>query len=180
MKVFLFSCLLIIIASKNLRNIANWDWNTVYNALVSQHNTLRKKHRSGNLVKFNAIEELAQKTAKMNAEKGSLIHTQDKYNGQYVGQNLYLSSWAPSADDILEGWYTEEIVHYDYTTGTSKDGGVIGHFTQVVWKSSTQIGCAYAVGKWGSFSNSYFVCCNYLPAGNYIGEYTKNVFKPTS
>ena len=180
MKAIIFSCLLILIATNNLRGTASWDWNTVYTNLISQHNTLRKKHRAGNLIKLTEIEEYAQATAKMNAQKGSLIHTREYYNGQPVGQNLYVSSWAPSADNILNGWYTSEIVHYDYTTGKSKDGGVVGHFTQVVWKSSAKIGCAYAVGAWGSYSNSYFVCCNYYPAGNYIGQETKNVFPPTS
>ena len=180
MKVILFSCLLILITSNNLRSAADWDFNTVYSGIISQHNTLRKKHKSGALTKLSKIEEYAQATAKYNAQLGTLKHTREYYNGQPVGQNLYLSTWAPSATNVLTSWYTEEQVHYNYATGESKDGEVTGHFTQVVWKSTTKIGCGYAVGKWKTYSNSYFLCCDYYPAGNYQGQYVKNVLKPTS
>jgi hypothetical protein len=42
----------------------------------------------------------------------------------------------------------------------------IGHYTQIVWKKSTQIG----VGKAGGI-----VVLNYSPPGNYRGSYTANV-----
>ena len=68
----------------------------------------------------------------------------------------------------------EEEPHYDYAKGTSKDGEVNGHFTQVVWKFSKQIGCAYSVGKFMTYNNAYYVCCDYFPAGNYQGQYATN------
>jgi len=52
-----------------------------------------------------------------------------------------------------------------------------GHFTQVVWKSSTQVGCAVA-GP--SKSGWFYVGCNYTPPGNYQGQYVANVLNPTS
>ena len=69
--------------------------------------------------------------------------------------------------------------YYDFN---NVDNGTItaGHFTQVVWKSSKQIGCAVAVGPWKTFTNSYYVGCNYLPVGNVLGQYSKNVSPPTS
>ena len=51
-----------------------------------------------------------------------------------------------------------------------------GHFTQVVWKDSQELGIARARtrdGKW-------LVVANYLPAGNFIGRYPDNVFPPIS
>ena len=33
---------------------------------------------------------------------------------------------------------------YDFDTGKSKNGGVVGHFTQMVWDTSIQLGCARA------------------------------------
>ena len=70
--------------------------------------------------------------------------------------------------------------NYNYKFGKSKNGEVIEHFTQLVWKSTTHIGCAYAEGTWSGFKPSYFVCCNYYPAGNYQNQYIKNVGKPNS
>ena len=180
MKAFLFSCLILLVSSLNLRNTAAWDFTKFYNDLVSLHNTLRTKHRVGKLTKLQAIATMAQKTATNCAKIKTLQHSQDKYNNQPVGQNLYLYTNPPSASDVLKGWYYEEEPHYDYKRGVSKDGGVTGHFTQVVWKSSQKIGCAYSNGKYKTYNNAYYICCNYFPAGNYYGHYTANVALPSS
>ena len=47
-----------------------------------------------------------------------------------------------------------------------------GHFTQLVWKGSKQIGCGASCNN----SNKCYVTCNYYPPGNYIGQFTSNVF----
>ena len=180
MKAILFSCLLLIVSSTNLRGTAAYNWETVYTDLVNQHNTLRTKHRVGKLTKLKDIATMALATAKNCAKLKTLKHSSDSYSGQPVGQNLYVSTWGPTAKDILQGWYYEEEPNYNYNTGKSKNGGVIGHFTQVVWKNTKQIGCAYATGTYLAYSNSYYVCCNYFPAGNYYGQYTQNVRTPSA
>ena len=180
MKAILFLSLLILISSNNLRSTAAWNFDTMYTDLVNQHNTLRKKHKTNNLTKLAAIAKMAKACSDGCAKLGNLQHTRDYYNNQPVGQNLYVSTWAPSAADVLQGWYYEEEPHYDYAKGKSKDGEVTGHFTQVVWKSSKQIGCAFSVGKFMSYNSAYYICCDYFPAGNYQNQYTTNVAKPTS
>ena len=180
MKVILYACLLILISSNNLRKTANWDFNSMYSDLIVQHNILRKKHKASPLTKLVAIQNLAKKTAEGCAKLGKLQHTKDYYDNQPVGQNLYMSTNAPSAANILQGWYFSEEPHYDYGRGESKDGGVTGHFTQLVWKKSKTIGCAYANGNYKTYKNAYYICCNYYPAGNYYGQYTSNVAKPSS
>ena len=78
------------------------------------------------------------------------------YNAGYLGTSP------------VDSWY-EEIKDYsfarsDYIKGT-------GHFTQVVWKNSKQLGCGVACG-----SNDYcYVTCNYYPGGNYLGQFRTNV-----
>jgi hypothetical protein len=44
-----------------------------------------------------------------------------------------------------------------------------GHYTQVVWEETEQVGCGYASCENG---NSIFevIVCNYDPPGNYIGQ----------
>ena len=44
-----------------------------------------------------------------------------------------------------DSWY-EEVTEgqYDFDTGKSKNQGVVGHFTQMVWDTSIQLGCARA------------------------------------
>lgn len=51
-----------------------------------------------------------------------------------------------------------------------------GHFTQMVWKGSEQLGC----GSVTTSSGALYVVCNYSPPGNYIGEFVANVLQPSS
>ena len=64
-------------------------------------------------------------------------------------------------------WY-DEIAQYRFP-----DGGFsmeTGHFTQVVWRGTTQVGCGHSQCK----GNDIWVC-NYDPAGNWDGQYRENV-----
>ncbi|KAJ5147368.1 hypothetical protein N7526_000720 [Penicillium atrosanguineum] len=57
-----------------------------------------------------------------------------------------------------------------------------GHFSQIIWKGTTHVGCATVVcdglGNVDSSSSLPFTVCNYSPAGNYAGEYGDNVLAP--
>lgn len=57
-----------------------------------------------------------------------------------------------------------------------------GHFSQIVWKSTTQVGCATvmcdSLGNIDASRSLPFTVCNYNPAGNTGGEYADNVLKP--
>ncbi len=46
---------------------------------------------------------------------------------------------------------------------------------QVVWRGTTQVGCAVA-DCGGSFRNFYV--CNYSPQGNIWGQFAQNVYPP--
>ncbi len=52
-----------------------------------------------------------------------------------------------------------------------------GHFTQVVWKESTELGVGRAVGKIKQGYFCTFIVARYRPAGNYRGKYKGNVKK---
>ena len=57
-----------------------------------------------------------------------------------------------------------------YFPDVSRTGRVadVGHFTQIVWPASRQVGCAMASNR----SSDYLVC-RYLPAGNIVGTYLR-------
>ena len=63
--------------------------------------------------------------------------------------------------------YGEE-KNYNYVTGNGT--GLIGHFTQVVWKGSEKVGVGIAT----SGPNTWIVA-KYAPAGNVLGKYVSNV-----
>lgn len=69
--------------------------------------------------------------------------------------------------------YAEEAQHqYGKEPTTLKTG----HFTQVVWKDSTELGVGMARNRNGEV----YVVCNYNPAGNFLGSFTENVLPPGS
>ena len=82
-----------------------------------------------------------------------------------------------SADfgNVVDLWY-DEVEYYDFDDpGTSTDPSkAIGHFTQVVWKGSTKLGCGVA-----SCPSGQVVVCQYSAAGNYLGQYGDNVGRGT-
>ncbi|GAA6037805.1 hypothetical protein JCM8097_005047 [Rhodosporidiobolus ruineniae] len=84
------------------------------------------------------------------------------------GENL-----GATYEDNLAGmitWWASEASEYDYSNpGWNYDAG---HFTQVVWKSTTSLGCANVLcptlteGSSTIGTNEYLIVCHYLPAGN--------------
>ena len=62
--------------------------------------------------------------------------------------------------EMVKDWY-DEIQDYNFDTGKS-NGGVILHFTQVVWKETTELGMATAMSK-----ENFFTVARYKPKGNF-------------
>merc|ERR1711963_881853 len=92
-----------------------------------------------------------------------------------TAQNTYMSSGRAAQDQAqgaVDSWYSE-IKDYTFGKEPSWGGPVTGHFTQVVWKGSTEVGVG--VAQEGS---KVVVVANYSPPGNYIGQYVDNVPAP--
>ena len=69
--------------------------------------------------------------------------------------------------DASAGWY-EEKKDYKYSKiKRIRVGPPIGHYTQMVWKDTKEVGISYATSK----SGSVYVVARYYPPGNYSGEY---------
>ena len=75
--------------------------------------------------------------------------------------------------EMVADWYSDES-NYDYNTGKSK-GGEILHFTQVVWKETTELGMATAIS-----ADTWFSVARYKKRGNmgYAEDYIENVPRP--
>jgi hypothetical protein len=64
--------------------------------------------------------------------------------------------------------YYDEKSLFDFSNGGFSNA--TGNFTQVVWKSSTRVGCGISCD--GKFC---FGTCSYSPAGNHQGKFRDNV-----
>ncbi|XP_065915987.1 GLIPR1-like protein 1 [Dysidea avara] len=86
-----------------------------------------------------------------------------------VGENLAISSGRGEDYQFLFTLWHNEHRNYDYNTGTCS--GVCGHYTQVVWARSNQLGCGVTLCttvEGFSGTNAVNLVCNYGPAGNFI------------
>lgn len=105
------------------------------------------------------------------ASKDELEHSDAKY-----GENIFASSDiklsdSEAATQATTEWYNE-VYEYDYETYEAT-WETTGHFTQVVWNVTKNVGIGIARSK-----RFVYVCADYDPPGNLFGAYKKNVFRP--
>ena len=84
------------------------------------------------------------------------------------GENM---AWGyRSITAVVKAWYDEEEYNDYANPGFSYQ---TGHFTQVVWKGTTEIGCALKT-QCSNWPTTWI--CQYNPPGNYQGRFSENVF----
>lgn len=148
---------------------------------VCAHNAHRKKLPAGQPVPSPALpaviwNQALSDWAKSHVKKCVFEHSDGNARkakfGQPIGENLHASTNpAVTPEDAIRSW-VEEAQYYNYNTNTCT-GGVCGHYTQVIWRNSVEIGCAITTCENlanTEFTNAKVISCNYKPAGNYIGQ----------
>ncbi len=89
------------------------------------------------------------------------------------GENLFASSAVSNAAAVITSWQ-DEAANYTYETNTCTAGKICGHYTQVVWRTSKQLGCGKATcsanSPFGGGGTWYLWVCDYAPPGNYLGQ----------
>jgi hypothetical protein len=85
------------------------------------------------------------------------------------GENLWAGTRGYyGLEAMVDGWLRERryfqpgLFPNNSTTGRVED---VGHYTQLVWRQTRQVGCALATGR-----REDVLVCRYSEAGNYIGE----------
>lgn len=115
--------------------------------------------------------ELAQDWADTCAKACSLTH---RANNAY-GENLfsvYSSDFDQTltARDVVKEWYDSTKF---YNFGVEKVNQSALNFTQLIWRSTTELGIGMAKNRKGQI----YVVANYSPRGNNIGHFVANVPK---
>ena len=110
----------------------------------------------------------AQQWADHLAQTGQFEHAPENHRAP-EGENLWAGTrgyFSPEA--MVNAWVREK--RY-FKPGTFPDNSVtgrvedVGHFTQLAWRDSRQVGCAVAAS-----GREDILVCRYSQAGNYIGE----------
>lgn len=160
---FCFLPLVMIVVWAVLTSLPEDDGlNDTQRAWLDAHNKHRRKH-CDNIedVKYSLAVEAQAKEA---ADHCLFEHgLSDSSNGENLCRGH------ASLQDCVDDWYSE-IQFYDFTR--QGFGFATGHFTQLVWKSTTEVGC-------GICSDSRIYVCQYNLAGNVLGAFERNVFEPS-
>ncbi|XP_056418996.1 cysteine-rich venom protein-like [Hyla sarda] len=134
--------------------------------ILDAHNYFRGKAEptASNMLKLVWSPEAA-KTSQSWAQQCILGHSpQDnrKITGFNCGENIFFFDYMVPWKTVIESWYSEN-VDFKYGHGATSDAE-IGHFTQVMWASSSAVGCGMAECKNGPAK--YNFVCHYAPSGN--------------
>jgi len=169
-----FYPVLVIILSALALNPAYALDDTQQTEMVTAHNKYRAIVGTPALTWSATLAKMAQDHAeKLKAtEACKLMHS----HADGLGENLYWASapvysngtsklQAITPTQVTDSWGGEEN-NYSYLTNTCAAGKVCVHYTQIIWKTTTQIGCGYAVCT----DKSQVWACNYFPAGNIVGK----------
>lgn len=133
---------------------------------LNEHNRVRSEvYSDAPMVWDDTVAQTAQEYAQYLAESGKLEHDM----GSGYGENLAVTYSTSPYKDAVRMW-EEEKQYYHYDTNSCDSGKTCGHYTQVVWKSSTHLGCGAARYEKGKYTGAWVVVCRYDPPGNYIGE----------
>ena len=98
---------------------------------------------------------------------GLIDHNPGRSNGHpyYVGENIFGSGGGASGPEAVQLWASEGA---DYTYATDSCNGICGHYTQIVWRTTLEVGCALHDCPGLQFGNS--IVCDYGPGGNSGGK----------
>ncbi|CAI5499438.1 unnamed protein product [Closterium sp. Naga37s-1] len=142
--------------------------NDVEIRILEEHNKARQEVGVADLAWDDNVAATAQEWATHLASIGCPL---EHGGAEGLGQNLYWLSPAgltPQEDrGAVQSWVDEKA---DWTPSPipdgCADGKMCGHYTQVVWRDTTHVGCASAQCPDGS---GMWVC-DYSPPGNFVGQ----------
>jgi len=102
------------------------------------------------------------------ARTGEFAHSPG-VGGSGQGENLWMGTRGGYAyAEMVDRWVAERRDFVDAPTPAFSRTGQwqdVGHFTQIMWRGTTHVGCALASGRADDF-----LVCRYSPAGNVMGQ----------
>lgn len=152
---------------------------TAMQGMLQRHNEVRASVAVMPLIWSTRMQAYAEEWAKHLANNNAckMQHRSAANNDPLnAGENLYWAGplrWSDGRteqqqvkpQDVVQLW-ADERADYNYSTNSCAPGKVCGHYTQVVWRNTTEVGCGMAVCP----DKGQIWVCNYNPPGNWVGQ----------
>jgi pathogenesis-related protein 1 len=127
--------------------------------MLAVHNAVRARVGMASLVWSDRLAARSQDWADTLLARKQFIH---RPNSSY-GENLFEITGATAVPEQVVNAWAAESRNYDYIS--NRCSGVCGHYTQIVWGETKEVGCAVARG-----GGREVWACNYDPPGNRVGR----------
>lgn len=137
------------------------EWNdddAFTSAVLNSTNFYRTQHNASDVTWNTTLEEFAVDYLDENG-------CEFEHSGGPYGENLAMGY--PNATASVEAWGDERD---DYNFRRGKFDMDTGHFTQLVWQNTTDMGCGRKL-----CDRSWYLVCEYWPRGNVEGQYQEMV-----
>lgn len=139
--------------------------------LLDLHNIERQAIGVYNLTWSADLSNSSQTWANYLASTKQLIHS----GTGFVGENLAQATFRSNMTASLFGQWSAEKKYFNPTqtygaNSTTNSSCEVGHYTQVIWSMTFEVGCGIANGTYMTV-----LVCQYRYAGNFIGNW---VYKP--
>lgn len=151
-------------------------------AILNSTNVYRSAYNASSVRWNSTLEDFASSYLAANASSDSDSDDDDggsgnnlekctmQHSGGPYGENLALG--CSTAGSCVDMWAAEAPL-YDYAAAQFTHDS--GHFTQLVWRDTTDVGCAAHLcpGNYG-----WYLACEYWPRGNIVGAFGEEVGEP--
>lgn len=136
--------------------------------ILAAHNSARARHGAAPLAWSDALAASALAYAGVLARTNSFQHDPTPGRRKREGENLWMGARGVYAYPVMMAGFLHEerafrpgLFPMASATGNWSD---VAHFTQMIWPTTTVIGCGLASNAW-----SDFLVCRYAPPGNKDG-----------
>jgi len=147
--------------------------------IVLAHNRIRNRYKLSNLSWSNQLAKFSQQWANHLKSTNNCQMRHRPHRGQHktnYGENLLWASplkWSDGRIEVqkftstmvVDDW-ASEVDYYDYPSNRCHSNKQCGHYTQIVWRDTRQVGCARAICS----DSSQVWVCSYDPPGNWAGK----------
>lgn len=138
-------------------------------AMLTMHNAARASARVPELAWDDGLARDATAYARELARRGAFEHSKQPRGNPPQGENLWTGTRAAYRyDEMAQHWIDEQRFFINNPIpNVSRSGKFadVGHYTQIVWRGTTRVGCGFASNR----RDDYLVC-RYTPAGNILGQ----------